>query len=295
MKDGSEARAEIRSGGPCLLPGGALAARGGEELFAIPRGPDRYYLYAPLRRSVAVVNGAAVAAVAAHLGDEPLAAGAAATIEALRAQGMLGAPRPEAPRFPTDFAFRPHEVTLFPTSRCNLRCRYCYADAGRKALDMPWEVARAAVDLVAENAGLLGTEKLDVGFHGGGEPLVAWDLVARVVAHGRAKAEALGLDVDFYAATNGLLSPGQRAFVRDKFATVNVSLDGPPDVQDRNRPTRDGGGSRSPEEARGRRACPGRGGSAHLRRRGRRALRPARAGDLLRAAERRRRRERVLV
>lgn len=218
---------------------------GNEELFAIPRGHDRYYLYAPLRRFLAVVNGGTVAAVSKYMrgGLPVLDPAQSAVISQLQENGVLDGRVPEPPVFPQDCVFRPHEVTLFLTSRCNLRCRYCYADAGHKAIDMPWQIARAAIDLVASNAGLLGSSKFAVGFHGGGEPTVAWDQMMRCVRYARRKADRMGLDVELFAATNGLLSQSQRRYIARHFASVNVSLDGPRDIQDHNRPTVDGHGS----------------------------------------------------
>lgn len=217
----------------------------GEELFVIPRGADRYYLYAPLRRVLAEANTAAIRTVADYLAnpDTEVPPRGQAVIDQLRAQGLFRDPAPALPVFPASVDFRPHEVTLFPTSRCNLRCRYCYADAGFKAIEMPWPVARAAIDLVSANAGLLGSRKFAIGFHGGGEPMLAWDLVVRCVDYARERADALGLDVEVFTATNGLLSPQQRQFLAEHFTTANVSFDGPADIQDYNRPTLSGGGS----------------------------------------------------
>ncbi len=216
-----------------------------DDLFVIPREDGTFFLYAPLRRGLAVVNRAAADAVARHLsgGPGPVPEAAAKVLAELRERGLIGGTPPEPPLFPPDYEIRPHEVTLFLTSRCNLRCRYCYAEAGRKAVDMPWEVARAAIDLVAANAGLLGSETFAVGFHGGGEPTVAWDLLQRSVGHARETAERLGLRAEIFAATNGLLDAARRDFIVRNFSTVNVSLDGPPDVQDRNRRSAAGGGS----------------------------------------------------
>lgn len=216
-----------------------------EELFVLRKGDDSFYLYAPLRRFVAQANGAAIEAVMQHLKAPQSAIDSKAepVIDQLRSQGLFSEPYPRPPVFPESYSFCPHEVTLFPTSRCNLRCRYCYADAGCKSVDMPWEVARAAIDLVAANAGLLGSPKFSVGFHGGGEPTLAWDLVVASVEYAREKADALGLDVEIFAATNALLTPKKRKFIAETFNTVNVSLDGPPDIQNLNRPTVNGKGS----------------------------------------------------
>jgi len=168
-----------------------------------------------------------------------------AVIDALEQAGLLAGPAPEPPVFPSDCGFRPHEVTLFLTSRCNLRCRYCYADAGRKAVDMGWETARAAIDLVSRNAGLLGSSNFGVGFHGGGEPTIAWELMVDCVRYAEERAEATGLDAEIYTATNGVIDQEQREYIAAHFTSVNVSLDGPADIQDHNRPKAQGAGSYS--------------------------------------------------
>jgi len=216
-----------------------------QEIFVIKRDDGKYYVYAPIRRTLAVVNSSAVAAVSAYLtdGKTRLPQKQNAVIEKLKEQGVLSDVPCQWPVFPDNYDFRPHEVTLFPTSRCNLRCRYCYADAGKKNIDMPPDVAKAAIDLVARNAGLLGNPKFAVGFHGGGEPTLAWDLLTFAVDHAKKMSEKTGLDVELFAATNGLLSPKQMEFMAKHFTSVNVSLDGPKDIQDVNRPTAAGSGS----------------------------------------------------
>jgi uncharacterized protein len=210
-----------------------------EEVFIVPRRADEYFVYAPLRRSLAVVNEAAVGSLGRFLekgGDlDGLDAKDRRLVEELLSRGLLGSDSPKPPVFPEGYGFLPHETTLFLTSRCNLRCRYCYADAGRKSIDMPWEVAQAAIDLVARNAGRAGLPKFGVGFHGGGEPTVAWDLLVRCVEHARQRAHELGLQADIFAATNGVLDLEQRDYVARHFTSVNVSLDGPPDIQNHNR------------------------------------------------------------
>jgi uncharacterized protein len=219
--------------------------RAPEDLFIIPRGRDRNLVYAPLRRGVALVNDAGAAAVTKFLedGGDGLGAAAMAVVDELKARGLLGGQPQPAPTFPSDYVFCPHEVTLFLTSRCNLRCSYCYADAGKKSLDMAPGIAAAAIDLVAENAGLLGSKSFAVGFHGGGEPTVAWTRLVACVEYAQRVAERKGLDCELFLATNGLLSQRKLAFIADNFSNVNVSLDGPADVQDHNRIKANGQGS----------------------------------------------------
>ena len=216
-----------------------------EELFVVPEDADTCYLYAPLRRMVVSMNRAAVGSVSRYLNpsDSPLTPEDAGVISSLRSAGLFSEPFPTPPVTPDDYLFRPHEVTLFPTTRCNLRCRYCYASAGTRQVDMPWEIARAAIDLVIENARAVGRDDFIVGFHGGGEPTVHWKLVQQATLYARQRARDANLHGIIHCASNGVLSPSQRAFVAGNFTGMTISLDGPPDIQDRQRPLASGKGS----------------------------------------------------
>lgn len=216
-----------------------------EELFVVHGGADSCYLYAPLRRVVVSMNRAAVGSVSKYLShdDSALTHRDVEIIDNLRLAGLFSEPIPKPPITPNDYLFRPHEVTLFPTTRCNLRCRYCYANAGTRNVDMPWEIAQAAIDLVIENARAVGRDDFIVGFHGGGEPTVNWELVQQATLYARQRARDIGLDEKIHCATNGVLSQFQREFVVSNFTGVNISLDGPADIQDRQRPLASGKGS----------------------------------------------------
>jgi len=105
------------------------------------------------------------------------------------------------------------------------------------------ETAKAAIDLVAENAGLAGMPRFAVGFHGGGEPTVAWGLITEAVEYAYEVAGMKGLDVEIFAATNGMFNEKQREFILRKFTSLNISMDGPADIQNFNRPKTDGSNS----------------------------------------------------
>jgi uncharacterized protein len=216
-----------------------------EEIFVIKRPGGERFIYAPLRKRLVSVNDDAVSIVAEYCSGAVFDEGSpeAEIIERLVRTGILGGEQPVLPTHPEAYPFRPHEVTLFLTSRCNLRCLYCYADAGKKNIDMSWPVAKAAIDFVADNAGMLGNRSFAVGFHGGGEPTVAWELLVKCCEYAMQLADRKGLSVELYAATNGVLNPEQREYIGRHFSTVNVSLDGPQDIQDTNRPRQNGQGS----------------------------------------------------
>lgn len=139
--------------------------------------------------------------------------------------------------------YLPSRLTLFMTTACNLRCVYCYAHAGEQQTTMPIEIGKAAIDSLFLFAEKAGRQHVDVGFHGGGEPTCAWKELTELVEYASHKAETTGVTCDFSLASNGYMTKRQAAWVGSRFRSVNLSLDGAPDLQDRQRPRYDGGPS----------------------------------------------------
>lgn len=210
------------------------------ELFVIPRQTGDYLLYSPLNHKIGEINSAGVNILAKYLDEELLNEKESEFIRELQKQKFIHEKQLKRPVFPDNYKFMPAEVTLFPTSGCNLRCRYCYADAGRKSSKMSLEVAKAAIDFVAKNAGLAGLPKFAIGFHGGGEPTLEWRLVKSSVEYAYKVADEKGMEVEVFAATNGMFTKKQREYLVQRFTTLNISVDGPPDIQDYFRPRTDG-------------------------------------------------------
>ena len=127
---------------------------------------------------------------------------------------------------------------------CNLACRYCFAEEGeyhgRRAI-MSYEVGRQALDFLIESSG--SRRNLEVDFFGG-EPLMNWDVVKRLVEYGRSREEECGKKFRFTLTTNGvLLSDDIMDFCNKEMANVVLSVDGRKQVHDRMRPFRGGQGS----------------------------------------------------
>ncbi len=197
-------------------------------------------LYAPLTETVARVNEAAVGAVGRYLNGEPPTEEEQPTIGALAERGLFDEVDPP-PLY--EGPFRPTDVTLFPSDGCNLACRYCYASAGKIHHTMPIEVGKAAIDLVCKNAIDQGMENFVVGFHGNGEPFSAYPVVKALCEYARDLGERMGIPCQITIATNGVLNDEQMDFVLAYFDGVNISFDGLPELQDRQRPFPDGRGS----------------------------------------------------
>jgi uncharacterized protein len=127
---------------------------------------------------------------------------------------------------------------------CNLRCTYCYAEAGTygaaPCLLAPG-TARRAVRYLLDNSG--DREHVTLIFFGG-EPLLNMQAVSAATSEAISCGRKTGKEVHFSLTTNGtLLNPEIVTFLHANHFSVAVSMDGPPDVHDRNRPDEKGNGT----------------------------------------------------
>ena len=127
---------------------------------------------------------------------------------------------------------------------CNLNCSYCFASQGKyhgeRAL-MSYEVGKRALDFLVENSA--GRTNLEVDFFGG-EPLMNFDVVKRLVAYARSIEKQAGKNFRFTLTTNGVLIDDDVIdFANKEMSNVVLSLDGRKDVHDRFRVDYAGNGS----------------------------------------------------
>jgi uncharacterized protein len=167
-------------------------------------------------------------------------------IEELRAQGRLFAKDIYAD-IAIDFKKRPSVVKalcMHIAHDCNLACKYCFAGKGEyhgeKAL-MSFEVGKAALDFLIKNSGT--RKNLEVDFFGG-EPLMNFEVVKKLVAYGREQEKKYGKNFRFTLTTNGILLDDEvMEFANREMSNVVLSLDGRKEVHDRLRTSRNGKGS----------------------------------------------------
>lgn len=135
-------------------------------------------------------------------------------------------------------------LCLHVAHTCNLNCSYCFASQGKyqgdKAL-MSFEVGKQALDFLIESSG--SRTNLEVDFFGG-EPLMNWDVVKRLVAYARSREKECGKKFRFTLTTNGMLLDDEvTEFCNKEMNNVVLSLDGRKEVHDRLRKDYRGNGS----------------------------------------------------
>ena len=162
------------------------------------------------------------------------------------------------------------QLCLEVTEKCNFACTYCERNVpiagvvpvhGTK--DMPWEIARAAIDDFLTHCGisepgneddepsqayeLSAAEKnmhivdgiVHISFYGG-EPLLNFPLIKKCCEYVREKTNG-NKKLIFGITTNGYLLEGDIAeFMGAQKFSVTVSLDGPVSLHDQNRKTTQG-------------------------------------------------------
>ncbi len=147
---------------------------------------------------------------------------------------------------PADFPLQ--TLVMNVTNQCNLSCQYCYefgedkvATPEGKAKFMDWETAKQSADyLIRESA---DRKSIHITFFGG-ETLMNFPLLKRVVAYATEECAKLGKKIDFSLTTNAtLLTPSVIEFIAENSIGVTVSIDGPKATNDQFRVFSNGRGS----------------------------------------------------
>lgn len=139
--------------------------------------------------------------------------------------------------------YRPTGILILPTYNCNLRCSYCYAssDCDNKLLDI--NIAKKAIDFIVNNAVIKNVKSINIGFHGGGEPLLIENIpfINDCVSYSREICYKDNIKPNFNVVTNGTtLHKLDLDWLKNTFNNINISLDGPEDIQNSQRPKDDG-------------------------------------------------------
>ena len=131
---------------------------------------------------------------------------------------------------------------LFVVSlRCEHSCPYCQVSRqsqDKSHYDMSEEVAEKSLDLVFKSP----SKHLKIEFQGG-EPLLNFELIKKIVFSSKNRATQADKFVSFVIATNlALVDDSVLSFCKEHQIDISTSLDGPKDIHNKNRP-RPGGDS----------------------------------------------------
>lgn len=135
-------------------------------------------------------------------------------------------------------------LCLHVAHTCNLNCSYCFASQGKyhgERAVMSYEVGKQAFDFLIANSGT--RRNLEVDFFGG-EPLINWEVVKKLVAYARSIEKEHNKNFRFTLTTNGVLLNDEIIdFLNREMSNVVLSLDGRREINDRFRKNYSGEGS----------------------------------------------------
>jgi len=138
--------------------------------------------------------------------------------------------------------FCPTCLTLYPGETCALNCIYCFSAQRISASykpDFSIEAVRSAARLIAHNC-RQSQQQFTVVFHGGGEPALNINLVRDLLEIVENEAKRFSVPIFRYIATGAGITLGAMHWIADHFDMVGLSCDGPPDIQAKQRPWRNG-------------------------------------------------------
>ena len=116
------------------------------------------------------------------------------------------------------------DVWFHMTNSCNLDCPYCYINKTKGS--MTWDIAKQAIDALTETAVLEKRPGVLIKL-AGGEPLLKFPLIKRVVEYGKQHGEKYGIKNQFHLITNGTLITKEVArFIKENDVRISISLDG---------------------------------------------------------------------
>jgi uncharacterized protein len=114
-------------------------------------------------------------------------------------------------------------LILILTTRCNLKCAYCY-NGDRDPIDMDQAVLSEALSLVSQGAAPVRVQLT------GGEPALVPELIERTVKQAKSLTRPYKISLQTNAT---LLDRPLVKFFKNNNIEIGISLDGPPDINDR--------------------------------------------------------------
>lgn len=123
------------------------------------------------------------------------------------------------------------KVVIFLSTDCNLRCIYCYASSGMNHKVVSVEKAKVLIDFIASKC-----DRLILDFHGGGEPLMHFDIIKEIYDY----AKATGKLYRTVLISNGVIEKNRDEILQwiiEHVDNMAISCDGYREIQGIQRPS----------------------------------------------------------
>jgi len=134
---------------------------------------------------------------------------------------------------------RKQVISIFLTSKCNLKCKYCYT---LKSINLKKE--HQTIDLDFVKVGLQDFFReypsRHIRFYGSGEPTQEFELLREITEYAHT---LVGDSLTVELQSNGVFPPKVAEWVANNAKIIWISADGPKDIHNYNRPTKGGGES----------------------------------------------------
>lgn len=132
-------------------------------------------------------------------------------------------------------------IWLQITNNCNLNCVYCYIQPNPHFIDL--ETAKTAIEKTIVPAKASGFSEVVIKL-AGGEPMLCWPLIKKLMSHAVEYAKGLDIKIRFHMLTNGTILPDDIFdYLESNILSLSFSVDGVGSVHNLQRPYRDKTGS----------------------------------------------------
>ncbi len=137
--------------------------------------------------------------------------------------------------------YEPVNLTIYLSNECNCRCRYCFSQRRPKPPDilnghlLSIEALKSGAKIVGLNCAK-NNLPFSITIHGGGEPMLYPETVKKTIKETKKIAKNYNIGWQGHLATNGTFDDKNLSWIVDHFSSIGLSCDGPPDIQNRQRP-----------------------------------------------------------
>jgi len=199
------------------------------ELHAIKRTKHYIFLYSPLKSRIHVLSAGEFKKMKkGELSEEEM--------RKFFEDGIL-IPADEDP-YPPKIDINSVTLKIFFTNRCNLNCIYCYRKDTRSWIDNSFEGIKNFMNFVRNRWGKDAFRAIS--YYSSGEPTMAFQLMRRTHEYFKKMS---GNEYSASLVSNGTFSKEVADWVMENDIIIQISCDGPPHIQDAQRPFANGKGS----------------------------------------------------